>query len=97
VKLSTAIEKALTYGYYHRGNPFMCNAMYTMGLSLTTEQSIQAMVNSIAIGDDGEDLTLSHAVKKVKPEMKALLGDAMFQYTTQLYCWWVFDLKRKGL
>lgn len=96
MKLSAAIEMALTERRYHPANPYMCNAMYSMGHS-QHEASIQEMVDSIAMDKNGDGLTLSQALKQVDKSKMSWTLDDMFEYTKQLYCWWVFDLKRKGL
>lgn len=93
MKLSQAIERALVKGYYTPGNPYMCNAMCAMGY-WNLEHDIAAMVDTI----NPDNYTLIGALRNIYPDkFNAMSCAEEFAYTSQLYCWWVFDLKRKGL
>lgn len=93
MKLSAAIEHALVKGYYSIDNPYMCNAMHSLGLTRHVHY-IEEMVDSIAPGE----YTLWGALYESYRHLingKAEADD--FAFTSELYVWWVFDLKRKGL
>lgn len=96
MKLSEAIEKMLVTGKYGSNCEFMCCALDTAGL----EEFINAVQDMVA--------TIKVGCKRSYP-LACALHDAhiidtniqtwneTLKYTKQLYCWWVFDLKRKGL
>lgn len=92
MKLSEAIERALLKKYYSFDNAFMCNALYTMGYWRHLE-AIEAMLDTISLDNN----TLIGALVDVYPSFLEKSREEKFAYTSQLYCWWVFDLKRKGL
>jgi hypothetical protein len=93
VKLSEAIERALVKGVYDASNPYMCNAMYSMGYP-NFEADIAEMLDTIS----PDNYTLIGALGDVYPDTFGNMNYLKkFAYTSQLYCWWVFDLKRKGL
>ena len=97
MKLSQAIEKAIvskTYAPYV--NEFMCNIMNVQGMQHHTE-SIQDMVATIyPEGNRSQPLICALIDAGIREaEYDNDLED--FAYTKELYCWWVFDLKRKGL
>lgn len=93
MKLSEAIEHALVNEVYYLENAFMCNAMCSMGHTAHIPH-IEGMLNTI---DPGDHYTLSDALVSAYPEMVFKDKVDRFAFTSQLYVWWVFDLKRKGL
>lgn len=92
MKLSEATEHALLNGFYTFDNPYMCNAMHTLGLTRHV-QSIEVMLDTISPGN----FTLWGALYDAGLVSTVNEDVDGFNYTSQLYVWWVFDLKRKGL
>lgn len=92
MKLSAAIELALLNKRYHPLDPYMCNAMYAMGYWRHID-AIESMLDTIS----PDNYTLFGAVGDVLPRFLEMSREEKFAYTSQLYCWWVFDLKREGL
>lgn len=94
MNLSEAIERCLLDGHYDIENAYMCNALYRLGAEVVDEhvESVRALVDSIR----ENEYTLWGALYD-SGYIDGLTEAEAFQYTTQLYVWWVFDLKRKGL
>lgn len=92
MKLSEAIEHALKKRVYDQFNPYMCNAMESLDHTYHVP-AIEEMVESIA----PDNYTLWGALNDTRPEFIGMSQADQFAFTSQLYCWWVFDLKRKGL
>lgn len=97
-KLSQALEQALVSGQYKKSSCYMCVALRRMGQEHHVG-AVHDMVFSIHKDETAyRDLPLLCALHDVKlvnvNDKDHAAHDA---YTTQLYCWWVFDLKRKGL
>lgn len=97
MKISEAIEECLRSGDYNVNNEFMCIVLANAGHKRFVAD-VTEMVNSIH--PNSGDIPLSCALH----ERKLLnLNDGSWDdmrthlYCKQLYCWWVFDLKRKGL
>lgn len=104
MKLSRIIELAFIryYGSEYHQDQFMCNAVDTLRRQgmINKEQAkqatklIEAML--LIVHPTQQEYTLLNALK-----MAGYLPDnevyKNMDYTTQLYVWWIFDLKRKGL
>lgn len=104
MKLSRIIELALIHYYGRTGNrhDFMCHAvehmqevldLITKDQCLSTKESIQELLDSI---DKGSSALVSALFQAGYVE-EDRANDTTMAYTTQLYVWWVFDLKNKGL
>lgn len=102
MKLSAAVEKAIREGIYGTHDPYMCHALQTMGY-VEHVHAVQLMIQTIhptaALGnplvcalDDSPNAVFCFADYSEDVSRKR-----EFQHLRQLYCWWVFDLKRKGL
>jgi hypothetical protein len=106
MKLSRIIELALIdyYGLHGEGkHSFMCHAIDAMCLDgmLTFVQTNAAQY------DIGEMLATIYPHYRATALVSALflaglvdedrVTNETMAYTTQLYVWWVFDLKNKGL
>lgn len=104
MKLSRIIELALVrhYGPEQVQDQFLCNAVD----SLYMERMIDIKQKKAAIR------LIEALLRKIFPEQQLYtMVDALYRtgriphkeiyanmpYTAQLYVWWVFDLKRKGL
>lgn len=99
MKLSAAIEQAITSGAYNIHNEFMCCVLNSKYQRLNVS-ALQDMVAVVAErkGMRGQPLVCAlHANPNCAFDMDTMSRAAMFKYTKQLYCWYVFDLKRKGL
>ena len=97
MKLSGAIEECLLSGKYNVNNEFMCIALSDAGYKKFTAD-VTEMVNSIH--PNSGDIPLScalHAKKLLNLNDGSWSKMRTHLYCKQLYCWWVFDLKRKGL
>lgn len=97
-KLSQVLEQALISGQYAKSSHYMCIALKRMGM----EQHIEAVHDMVfSVHKDPKayrDLPLLCALHDVGIiNMNDRQHAAHDAYTTQFYCWWVFDLKRKGL
>lgn len=109
MKLSEAIEQALTteecnefghcvvYGGPTLGSEFLCLVFMDLGLG-KFETDVMDMLHSLyPVGERGK-LTLSSTLDKLGlVNLDTWSYARIMAYTTQFYCWWVFDLKRKGL
>lgn len=97
MKLSAAIEEAITSGTYNQVNEFMCIVLGQMNQRQHIN-AVQDMVYSIhpSMGDIPLSCAL-HAKRLINLNDGSWSSAQIFAYTQQLYCWWVFDLKRKGL
>ena len=96
MKLSEAIEQMLVTGCYSLVDQYMCHVLSNNNLG-RFKSDVEDMVMTIRPQNyRGSPLVCalheSHFIN-----MNEMTWDEMFSYTTQLYCWWVFDLKRKGL
>lgn len=96
MKLSTAIEHCIVSGVYNPSEEFMCHALKNEGLAKHVK-AVHDMVQTIKPGCRS-GYPLSCAVH----DQNIFTFDGhtnleMFRFTKQLYCWWVYDLKRKGL
>lgn len=100
MKLSAVIEKALTSGAYNPSTPYMCHALEVINLEEFIPD-IHIMVADIAPNANlGYPLICAlHDSPKCTFNLEDFdIGRAEeFKYSQQFYCWWVFDLKRKGL
>lgn len=96
MKLSQAIEHMLVTGRYSRQNEYMCHVLSNDGLD-QFKSDVEDMVLSIR-PQSYRGVPLICALHESRfINMNEMTWQAMFDYTKQLYCWWVFDLKRKGL
>lgn len=98
MKLSAAIEQAIVSGTYSVHNEFMCIALADLGYKHLAAD-VTEMVSTIH--PNTGDIPLScalHARGLVDLDLGAGWSHVtIHEYCKQLYCWWVFDLKRKGL
>jgi hypothetical protein len=104
MKLSRIIELALIrfYGADYNLDQFMCNAVDTLRRQgmITAKQKDEAVKHIenmlLVVYPQNQEYTLLNALKRAgylpDNEVYKNMG-----YTTQLYVWWVFDLKNKGL
>lgn len=94
MKLSEAIELALVNKAYCVETPYMCHALVNINLDEFVGH-VMAMVKNIYPWAH----SLLGALGYINAPCRNWLADdcTNFQVTKQLYCWWVFDLKRKGL
>lgn len=96
MKLSEIIENIIVSGVYNIDDEFMCNILDRDGLT-EAKLKVQDMVQSISPASM-RGAPLACALHKVGIiDIENMSYDETFTYTKQLYCWWVFDLKRKGL
>lgn len=104
MKLSRIIELAFIrhYGGQYHQDQFMCNAVDTLrrrGM-ITREQAKQAtkLIEDmlLIVCPKQQQYTLLNALKQAGylPDNEVYKN---MDYTSQLYVWWVFDLKNKGL
>lgn len=97
MKLSAAIELAITSGVYNQCNEFMCIALSNMDLKEHIP-AVTALVSSIHYNKVDIPLVCAlHSKGYINTNYGGMSRQEQFAYTKQLYCWWVFDLKRKGL
>lgn len=101
MKLSAVIELMLTSGEYNQCNPYMCNVLKHAFKGKYREhvESVQDMVCSLNTDPD-RIIWRGDALACVLHDLgfiKLGRGYSWFPYTRELYVWWVFDLKRKGL
>lgn len=96
MKLSQVIEHMVVSGKYGQQNEYMCNALKENDLREHVD-AVQDMVNDIHPPSyHGTPLVCAlHEAKIIN--MNTLSWHDQRAFTAQLYCWWVFDLKRKGL
>lgn len=104
MKLSRMLELAFVmfYGPDYHQDQFMCNALDTLrrqGFIDKKQQDqatklIEAMM--LSIYPEEQSYTLLNALKEAGylPDSEV---DKNMEYTTQLYVWWIYDLKNKGL
>lgn len=101
MNLSTAIEHALINSWYSLDthtlgrSAYMCNVLKHAGLNHMV-QAVQEMVHSIHSSHIKQQALISalYDAGYLDPDLPRI---EQFAYTTELYVWWVFDLKRKGL
>lgn len=98
MKLSEAIEEALTSGVYNQCNSFMCNVL-DVAHGQPMRDELQSHLSEIFQGD-GERPLINQLwdIERKKPgfvEEEFWFND--FNRTQEWYVWFVFDLKRKGL
>lgn len=96
MKLSAAIEEMLVSRKYGASCEFMCCALDNAGL----DQFVNAVQDMVATIYAGKSRTWPlacalHDARIVNTNLQTWAET--LAYTKQLYCWWVFDLKRKGL
>lgn len=97
MKLSAAIEEAITSGTYNQCNEFMCIVLGQMNQRQHID-AVEEMVCSIHFNTGGIPLSCAlHSARYINLNDGSWSSAQIFKYTQQLYCWWVFDLKRKGL
>lgn len=100
MKLSAAIELMIVSGNYSVHNEFMCLVLRDCGHGDHVE-AVQDMVYEInPAGRRGYPLICAlhdNAECSFDLDDVGVGHKEEFEYTKQLYCWWVFDLKRKGL
>lgn len=99
MKLSQAIEEMLVDGHYGKpSGQYMCIVLSDRGDPYAAfVDDIERMVNTInPNGYIGQPLICALHDRGVI-NMNGMSCQEMQDYTTQFYCWWVFDLKRKGL
>lgn len=96
MKLSEAIEQAIVSGTYNQCCEYMCVTLRKMNMEHHV-QAVQQMVNNInpRAYDDQPLICALHDAGIL--DMGIMTQAEQFTYNQQLYCWWVFDLKRKGL
>ena len=104
MKLSRIIELAFIrfYGPEQGQDQFMCNAvdslfrqgMITKAQKEEATKMIEAMLLSIWPEEQAYTLLGALHYAGCIPDTQVF---ANLPYTTQLYVWWVFDLKNKGL
>jgi len=104
MKLSRIIELALVhyYGAHHSKQQFLCNAVDDLSRAgMIDNDQRKATINSIEtlllqIYPREQCYCMVNALQRAN-----YLGhgtvDKHIAYITQLYVWWVFDLKNKGL
>lgn len=96
MKLSEAIEQMLvTPGCYSPQNEYMCHVLSANNLG-RFKSDVEDMVLTIHQSYRGVPLVCALHESRII-NMNNMGWREMFDYTTQLYVWWVFDLKRKGL
>lgn len=104
MKLSRMIELALVrhYGPEQNQDTFLCNAlnslrhekMISVNQELKAVQCVEALM--LRIWPNEQAYTMVSALYNAgKIKDKDIYTN--LPYTTQLYIWWVFDLKNKGL
>ena len=97
MKLSAAIEEAITSGVYNKvAGEFMCLALKEIGQG-DHVAAVRELVNSIH--PNTKDIPLICALHEkgiVNIDDGSIDHAGEFAITKQLYCWWVFDLKRQG-
>lgn len=96
MKLSEVIENMIVTGNYGAQNEYMCNVLKEHGY----RDFVDDVHDMVAIihprGVRGIPLICAlHETFIIN--MNKMSCREMANYTKQLYCWWVFDLKRKGL
>lgn len=96
MKLSEAIELAIMSGKYSYVDGYMCCVLRRMNMEYHVG-AIQKMMSGISSkGYPSQPLICTLHDAKVL-DMEDMSPREQFNYTLQFYCWWVFDLKRKGL
>lgn len=98
LKLSQAIEEALTSGVYNQCNQFMCNVLEVEhGLNMRSDLQVHLglVFNSLGSRPLIKEL---HSIEVLKRGFDhAEFWKTSFERTQEWYVWFVFDLKRKGL
>lgn len=98
MKLSQAIEEALTSGVYNQCNSFMCNVLNVAHGSEMMEQ-LQNHLSEI-FQNEGKRPLINQlwVIEYKKPGFSQdEFCKTNFERTQEWYVWFVFDLKRKGL
>lgn len=93
MKLSAAIEQAVQTQYYHDMG-FMCHALQAID-QYEHVPAVEAKVREI--GGDPDLTVMSNALQAWGIPICDMDYEEEINYLKQFYCWWVFDLKRKGL
>lgn len=105
MKLSRIIELALVthYGFELGKNQFMCHAigelkrtgMITKHQLTDTEEAIQELLDTLNPEESYSAMVSTLSSIGLLPDSRVTTEGT--KYTTELYVWWVFDLKNKGL
>lgn len=96
MKLSEAIEHCLVTGVYSQSTPFMCVALKRASLGYLVHH-VERLVGSI-YPSSWDSTPLANALNNARIfKMEDNTEKASFDFNKQLYIWWVFDLKRKGM
>lgn len=97
MKLSAAIEKMLVTGVYkYLEDEYMCCVLNRHNLEEHVS-AVQDMVQTIK-PNVCRNYPLACALHDADIySLHVHTNREMFEFCKQLYCWWVFDLKRKGL
>ncbi|QHJ81351.1 MAG: hypothetical protein [Bacteriophage sp.] len=98
MKLSQAIEEALTSGVYNQCNAFMCNVL-VVAHGKEMEQQLQGHLGEI-FQNEGKRPLINQlwCIEYKKPGFNEHeFWETNFERTQEWYVWFVFDLKRKGL
>lgn len=98
IKLSQAIELALTSGKYTEASCYMCIALKRMGMehhNAAIHDMVAAIHGKLTLYRDMPLICAANDAGLI--DMGKMSNAEQNRYTTQCYCWWVFDLKRKGL
>lgn len=96
MKLSAAIEKMLVERKYNRFDEFMCLVLRDNYLSEHID-AVQDMVHAINPEYPYGYPLYSTLYESALLDIQDMELAEAFKVTTELYVWWVFDLKRKGL
>ena len=96
MKLSEAIEHCLVSGAYVACGRYMCLALERVKEDYHVD-SVRAMMEKIDKREDRFNSSLVGVLFWNQILSADLTNHAVDKYTTELYVWWVFDLKRKGL
>ena len=103
MKVSEVLELALNTRYQDGliQHTFMCLSLRTMSNDNTIDHEdyvdTRRAVNDMVSGIWPDSIVLSDALSKVGIIPRTNDFDADNAVCKQLYIWWVFDLKRKGL
>lgn len=104
MKLSRIIELALVhyYGAHYAKQQFLCNAVHDLvRAKMIDDRQYKQVVTAIEkvilkVYPKEQCYCMVNALQKANYIGKGQI-EKHIPYITQLYVWWVFDLKRKGL
>jgi hypothetical protein len=96
MKLSAVIEQMLVTNRYNLYNEFMCLVLCDEGFGKYIEH-VEAMVHAIYPEANYGYPLYSALYEKGVLDLENKTFEEGFKVTKELYVWWVFDLKRKGL